>query len=249
MGGKLDDKVALVTDGSSGIGFATAKQFVKEGAFVYVTGRRQAELDVAAKFLGNHAKAVHAEVSNLADLDALYAQIGREQGRLDVLIADAGEALYAPLGQITEQSFDHIFNTTVKSVLFTVQKALPLIPNGGAIVLKASTISIKPVPAFGIYSAVKAAVRSFVRGWTKDLKDRKIRVNAVSPDLTNTEGLKDLAETCDKRYRFENPAAIFPLGRLGLPEEIAKAVVFLASNDASYITGVELFVGSGRIWI
>ena len=187
--GKLQGKIALVTGGSSGIGFATAKQFIGEGAFVYITGRRQTELDRAVTTLGIQAKSVRADASKLEDLDALYAQIQREKGRLDVLFVNAGGGSFAPLGQITEEQFDEVFDTNVKGVLFTVQKALPLIPAGGAIVLNASIVSVQGVPSFSVYSASKAAVRSFARGWTNDLKDRKIRVNVVSPGPIDTPGL------------------------------------------------------------
>ena len=188
--GKLQGKIALVTGGSSGIGFATAKQFIGEGAFVYITGRRQTELDRAVTTLGIQAKSVRADASKLEDLDALYAQIQQEKGRLDVLFVNAGGGSFAPLGQITEEQFDEVFATNVKGVLFTVQKALPLIPSGGAIVLNASIVSVQGVPSFSVYSASKAAVRSFARGWTNDLKDRTIRVNVVSPDPVDTPNME-----------------------------------------------------------
>ncbi len=246
MAGKLEGKIALVTGGNSGIGLATAKQFVQEGAFVYITGRRQAELDAAVKALGGQAKGVCADVTKLSDLDALYAQIQQEKGRLDVLFVNAGSGTMVPLGAITEQQFDDTFNVNVKAVLFTVQKALPLIPDGGAIVLNASGNSVKGGAAFSVYSASKAAVRSFARGWTTDLKDRKIRVNVVSPGPIDTAGLSGLAKTEEqKKGLYDYLASVVPLGRVGKPEEIAKAVVFLASDDASYIAGVELFVDGG----
>ncbi|UWZ84315.1 glucose 1-dehydrogenase [Occallatibacter riparius] len=250
MAGKLAGKVALVTGGSSGIGLATAKQFVEEGAFVYITGRRQAELEAAAAELGNQGKAVRTDASNLADLDTLYAQIKQEKGRLDVLFVNAGGGSFAPLGQITEEQFDQTFNTNVKGLLFTVQKALPLIPDAGAIVLNASIVSVQGVANFSVYSASKAAVRSFARTWTSDLKDRKIRVNVVSPGPIDTPGLSGLAKTEEeKRALYAQFAADVPLGRVGKPEEIAKAVVFLASDDASYITGIELFVDGGTVQV
>jgi NAD(P)-dependent dehydrogenase (short-subunit alcohol dehydrogenase family) len=250
MAGKLEGKIALVTGGSSGIGFATGAQFIKEGAFVYITARRQAELDAAAQKLGDQAKGVRADTSNLADLDALYAQIQREKGRLDVLFVNAGGGSFAPLGQITEQQFDETFNTNVKGVLFTVQKALPLIVDGGAIVLNASIVSVQGVPSFSVYSASKAAVRSFARGWTNDLKDRKIRVNVVSPGPVDTPGLSGLAQTEEqKQALYAQLASSVPLGRVGTPEEIAKAAVFLASDDASYIAGIELFVDGGTVQV
>lgn len=250
MAGKLEGKIALVTGGSSGIGLATAKQFIAEGAFVYVTGRRQAELDAAVQGLGAQAKGVRADASKLTDLDALYAQIQREKGRLDVLFVNAGGGSFAPLGQITEEQFDQTFDTNVKGVLFTVQKALPLIPDGGAIVLNASIVSVQGVANFSVYSASKAAVRSFARTWTSDLKERKIRVNVVSPGPIDTPGLSGLAQNeQQKNALYAQLAADVPLGRVGRPEEIAKAAVFLASEDASYITGIELFVDGGTVQV
>lgn len=250
MAGKLEGKIALVTGGSSGIGLATAKQFIQEGAFVYITGRRQAELQAAVESLGTQAKGVRADASRLSDLDALYAQIQQEKGRLDVLFVNAGGGTFAPIGQITEEQFDQTFNTNVKGVLFTVQKALPLIPDGGAIILNASIVSVQGVPNFSVYSASKAAVRSFARGWTSDLKDRKIRVNVVSPGPIDTPGLSGLAQTEEqKKALYAQLAANVPLGRVGEPEEIAKAAVFLASSDASYIAGIELFVDGGTVQV
>ncbi len=247
MAGKLEGKVALVTGGSSGIGLATAQSFVKEGAFVYITGRRPAELDKAVKAIGgNQVKAVRADSSNLADLDRLFAQIKQEKGRLDVVFANAGGGSLAPLGTITEELYDQTFNTNVKGVLFTVQKALPLIPDGGSIILNASIVSQKGMAAFSVYSATKAAVRSFARSWTTDLKDRKIRVNAISPGPIDTPILDGLAETEEGRKGLKDQlASIVPLGRIGRPEEIGKAAVFLASEDASFVAGVELFVDGG----
>lgn len=250
MAGKLAGKIALVTGGSSGIGLATARQFVEEGAYVYITGRRQTELDAAGAKLGSQGKTVRADASNLADLDALYAQIQQEKGRIDVLFVNAGGGSFAPLGQITEEQYDQTFNTNVKGLLFTVQKALPLIPDGGAIVLNASIVSVQGVANFSVYSASKAAVRSFARTWTSDLKDRKIRVNVVSPGPIDTPGLSGLAKTEEeKRALYAQFAADVPLGRVGKPEEIAKAAVFLASDDASYIAGIELFVDGGTVQV
>jgi len=250
MAGKLAGKIALVTGGSSGIGLATAKQFIEEGAFVYITGRRQAELDAAVESLGTQAKSVRADASRLADLDALYAQIREEKGRLDVLFVNAGGGSFAPVGQITEEQFEQTFSTNVKGVLFTVQKALPLIPDGGSIVLNASIVSVQGTPNFSVYSASKAAVRSFARTWTSDLKERKIRVNVVSPGPIDTPGLSGLAQNEEqKNALYAQLAAKVPLGRLGKPEEIAKAAVFLASDDASYIAGIELFVDGGTVQV
>jgi NAD(P)-dependent dehydrogenase (short-subunit alcohol dehydrogenase family) len=244
--GKLDGKIALVTGGNSGIGLATAQEFVKEGAFVYITGRRQPELEAALKTIGRNVAAVRADVSNMADLDRLYDQIKQEKGRLDVVFANAGIGSFAPLGAISEEQYDQTFNINVKGLLFTVQKALPLIPEGGSIILNASIVSIKGLPAISVYSATKAAVRSFARGWTIDLKDRKIRVNALSPGSIYTPGLAGLAETEEQRQGFyAQLSAMTPLGRIGQPEEVAKAAVFLASDDASYVAGIEFFVDGG----
>ena len=199
MAGKLEGKIALVTGGSSGIGLATAQRFVKEGAFVYITGRRQAELDKAVKTIGKQVTAVQADASSLSDLDKLFAQIKKEKGRIDVVFANAGGGSFAPLGSITEEQYDQTFNLNVKGLLFTVQKALPLIPDGGSIILNASIVSIKGMPAFSVYSATKAAVRSFARGWTNDLKDRKIRVNVISPGPIDTPILDGLGKTEEER--------------------------------------------------
>ncbi len=246
MAGKLEGKIALVTGGSSGIGLATAQRFVQEGAFVFITGRRQAELDKAVARIGERAMAVRADASNLADLDTLFAQVKNQKGRLDVLFANAGGGSFAPLGSITEEQYDQTFNTNVKGVLFTVQKALPLIPDGGSIILNSSIVSIKGTPAFSVYSATKAAVRSFARVWTNDLKDRKIRVNVISPGPIETPGVDGLAQTeGDRKELYSQLAASVPLGRVGQPDEIAKAAVFLASSDSSYIAGIELFVDGG----
>lgn len=237
-----------MTGGSSGIGFATAKAFIEEGAFAFITGRRQAQLDAAVALLGSQARAVRADASKPAVLDALYERIEQEKGRLDVLFVNAGGGSFAPIGLITKEQFDETFDTNVKGVLFTVQKALGLIPNGGAIVLNASIESVQGNPNFSVYSASKAAVRSFARSWTSDLKDRKIRVNAVSPGPIDTPGLSGLAQTEEqKNALYEQLASAVPLGRLGKPEEIAKAAVFLASDDASYITGIELFADGGTV--
>src|SRR5579863_2250593 len=251
MAGKLEGKIALVTGGSSGIGLATAQSFVKEGAFVYITGRRQAELDKAVKTIGGtQVKAVRADSASLADLDGLFAQIKQEKGRVDVLFANAGGGSFAALGSITEEQYDQTFNTNVKGLLFTVQKALPLIPDGGSIILNASIVSIKGMAAFSVYSATKAAVRSFARSWTSDLKDRKIRVNVLSPGPVDTPGLSGLAQTEEhKQALYAQLASDVPLGRLGQPEEIAKAAVFLASEDASFIAGIELFVDGGTVQV
>ncbi len=244
--GKLEGKTALVTGGSSGIGLATAKRFVGEGAYVFITGRREEELSVAVKEVGRNVTGIRGDVSNLADLDRLFDQVKREKGRLDVLFANAGVAKFAPLGKIGEELYDSIFDVNVKGVLFTVQKALPLLPDGASIILNASIVGSKGLPANSVYSATKAAVRSFARTWTTDLKERRIRVNAVSPGSTDTPGLNDLlASSPVGEERRKMISAVVPLGRFGTPDEIAKAVVFLASDDSSYITGTELFVDGG----
>jgi NAD(P)-dependent dehydrogenase (short-subunit alcohol dehydrogenase family) len=243
---KLEGKIALITGGNSGIGLATAKQFVNEGAYVFITGRREPESAAAVKEIGRNVTGVQGDVSNLGDLDRLFAQIKREKGKLDIVFANAGAAKYAPLGTITEEHYDSIFNINVKGLLFTVQKALPLLPDGASVILNASIVASKGLPANSVYSATKAAVRSFARTWTTDLKDRRIRVNAVSPGATDTPGLDNLlasSETGQQRKKMISNSV--PLGRFGTPEEIAKAVVFLASDDSSYITGTELFVDGG----
>jgi NAD(P)-dependent dehydrogenase (short-subunit alcohol dehydrogenase family) len=244
--GKLEGQIALVTGGSSGIGLATAKQFVNEGAYVFITGRHQPELDAAVKDIGKNITAVSGDVSNLADLDRLFTQIKSTKGRLEVLFANAGIAKYAKLGEITEELFDSIFAINVKGVLFTVQKALPLMPDRSAIILNASIVGSKGLSSNSVYSATKAAIRSFARTWTTDLKDRRIRVNAISPGTIDTPGLNDLlASGAAGQERVKMISSAIPLGRFGTPAEIAKAVVFLASDDSSYMTGAELFIDGG----
>jgi NAD(P)-dependent dehydrogenase (short-subunit alcohol dehydrogenase family) len=245
--GKLEGKVAVITGGSSGIGLATARYFVAEGAYVFITGRRQTELDAAVAEIGRNVTGVQGDVSKLADLDRLYETVKREKGRIDVLFANAGVSTpRAPLGEIREQDFDQIFNINVKALLFTVQKALPLFTNGGSILLNASVVASKGFPTTSVYSATKAAVRSFARTWTMDLKDRKIRVNAISPGPTDTPLLSPPSQTEEQsRLRKEGFAASVPMGRLGQADEIAHAAVFLASDDSSFITGAELFVDGG----
>jgi NAD(P)-dependent dehydrogenase (short-subunit alcohol dehydrogenase family) len=244
--GKLEGKIALITGGNSGIGLATAKRFVAEGAYVFITGRRNPELAAAVKDIGKNVTGVQGDVSNLADLDRLCAQIKREKGKLHIVFANAGIAKYAPFGTITEDHYDSIFDINVKGLLFTVQKALPLLLDGASIILNASIVASKGLPANSVYSATKAAVRSFARTWTTDLKDRRIRVNAVSPGPVDTPGLQNLLASSEAgQQRSKMISSIVPLGRLGTPDEIAKAVVFLASDDSSYITGTELFVDGG----
>jgi NAD(P)-dependent dehydrogenase (short-subunit alcohol dehydrogenase family) len=244
--GKLEGKIALITGGNGGIGLATAKRFVNEGAYVFITGRRDPELAQAVEEIGRNVTGVRGDVSNLGDLDRLFAQIKREKGKLDIVFANAGVAKYAPLGSITEELYDSIFDINVRGLLFTVQKALPLLPDGASIILNASIVASKGFSANSVYSATKAAVRSFARTWTTDLKDRHIRVNAVSPGTIDTPGLSDLlasSEIGEQRKTMISNSV--PLGRFGTPDEIAKAVVFLASDDSSYITGTELFVDGG----
>jgi len=246
MPGKLEGKIALVTGGSSGIGLATAQLFVKEGAYVYITGRRQAELDKAVKTIGSQVKAIRADVSKLGDLDRLFAQIKQEKGRLDVVFANAGQASFIPLGSISEELYEQTFGTNVKGVLFTVQKALPLIPDGGSIILNGSVVSLKGFPASSVYSATKAAVRSFARTWTTDLKDRKIRVNTISPGPIETPIFDTFTKSEEEQKAVKAQfASGVPLGRMGQPDEIGKAALFLASDDASYVAGAELFVDGG----
>ena len=246
MSNRLAGKVALVTGGNSGIGLATAKRFVCEGAHAFITGRRPRELDAAVKEIGKNVTAIQGDVSKLADLDRLFAQIKKEKGKFDILFANAGVAKFAPFGKVTEEFYDSIFDINVKGLLFTVQKALPLLRDGAAIVLNASIVASKGFSSNSVYSATKAAVRSFARTWTTDLKDRGIRVNVVSPGATDTPGLRELYASSEAgQERNEVISQAVPLGRLGTPDEIAKAVVFLASDDASYITGVELFVDGG----
>jgi NAD(P)-dependent dehydrogenase (short-subunit alcohol dehydrogenase family) len=244
--GKLAGQIALVTGGTSGIGLATAKGFVTEGAYVFITGRRDPELAAATQEIGRNVTGIRGDVSNLGDLDRLFAQIKQEKGKLNIVFANAGIAKYAPLGKITEELYDSIFDINVKGLLFTVQKALPLIPDGGSIILNASIVGSKGFASNSVYSATKAAVRSFARTWTTDLKDRRIRVNAVSPGSIDTPGLSNLLASSETgQQRLKTISNSVPLGRLGVPDEIAKAVIFLASSDSSYITGTELFVDGG----
>lgn len=250
MAKKLDGKIALVTGGNSGIGLATAQRFAAEGAFVFITGRRQAELDAAVKKIGPNCMAVQGDVSNLADLDRLYATIRNKKDRIDVLFANAGSGEFARLGEITEAHYDKWFGINVKGLLFTVQKALPLMPDGASIILNASIVSIKGLESFSVYSATKAAVRSFARTWTTDLKARKIRVNALSPGPIATPAIELLAgskEAADAMHA--EMAKGVPMGRVGTPDEIAKVAVFLASDDSSFVTGIELFVDGGMAQI
>jgi NAD(P)-dependent dehydrogenase (short-subunit alcohol dehydrogenase family) len=243
---KLKGKVAVVTGGSSGIGLAAAKEFANEGARVFITGRRQAELDKAVQQIGPNAVGVQGDVSNLKDLDRLFQTVQQQEGHIDVLFANAGGGEFVPLGSITEEHFDKTFNINVKGLVFTVQKALTLVRDGGSIILNASVAGSKGIEAFSVYSATKAAVRSFARTWTIDLKPRRIRVNTISPGPIDTPILNGLVASAEELSALKtNLAANVPLGRMGQPEEIGKAALFLASDDSSYITGIELFVDGG----
>jgi NAD(P)-dependent dehydrogenase (short-subunit alcohol dehydrogenase family) len=244
---RLQGKVAVITGGSSGIGLAAAKLFVKEGAYVFITARRQKELDDAVKTIGSNITGVQGDVSKLADLDRLYETVRAKGRKLDIVFANAGAAEFVPMGSITEAHYDKLFSINVKGLLFTVQKALPLMRDGGSIILNASIASIKGTAAFGVYSATKAAVRSFARSWTNDLKVRKLRVNALSPGPIDTPIFDGLAPTKEEVDKIKDGfLSTIPLGRLGEADEIAKAALFLASDDSSFVTGIELFVDGGR---
>jgi NAD(P)-dependent dehydrogenase (short-subunit alcohol dehydrogenase family) len=241
---KLQDKVAVITGGTSGMALATARLFVEEGAHVFITGRRQEKLDAAVRSIGRNVTGVQGDAGNLADLDRLYETVKNEKGRIDVLFASAGMGDFAPIGSVTEEHYDRIFDLNVRGTLFTVQKALPLLRDGGSIILNASIASIKGYPAFGVYNASKAAVRSFARTWTNDLKGRGIRVNALSPGTIDTAILEGIP--AEKLQEF---VAMIPRGTMGRPEEIATAALFLASNDSSFVSGIELFVDGGTVQV
>ena len=250
MTNKFENKVVVVTGGTSGIGLATAKAFAAEGASVFITGRRKEALDAALKEIGGRVTGVQGDVSSLADLDRLYDTVQQKHRQIDVVFANAGGGEFAPLGAITEEHYQKTFDANVKGVLFTVQKALALLRDGGSIVLTSSTTSVSGTPALSVYSATKAAVRNFARTWILDLKDRRIRVNAVSPGVTETAGLNELFGGGDQADGTKNHlAGLIPAGRIGQPEEIAKAVLFLASDEASFVNGVELFVDGGQVQI
>jgi NAD(P)-dependent dehydrogenase (short-subunit alcohol dehydrogenase family) len=239
--GKLQGKVALITGGTEGIGLATATLFAQEGAYVFITGRRQKQLDEAVKTIGSNVSGVQGDVAKLADLDRLYKTVADVKGQIDVVFANAGVGEFAPLGGISEEHFDKLFNLNVRGALFTVQKALPLMNEGGSIILNGSVASAKGTPAFGVYAASKAAIRSFARTWTSDLKDRHIRANVVSPGPTDTPLVNRQHPDVIARI-----VSTIPMGRMGKPDEIAKAALFLASDDSSFVTGIELFVDGGR---
>lgn len=246
MSHSLQGKIAVVTGGSTGIGLGIAKRFVLEGAFVFITGRRQNELDRAVSEIGGDVVGVRADVSQLAQLDALYSTVKAQKGRIDVLVANAGGGEFAALGTITEEHFDRTFSTNVKGVLFTVQKALPLLGKGASVILTGSTTSILGGPAFSVYSATKAAVRNFARSWILDLRGQDIRVNVLSPGPVKTPGLAGLVTPDEEQALLESLAAKVPLGRVGDPDEIGKAAVFLASDASSFVNGAELFVDGGE---
>ncbi|WP_439623404.1 SDR family NAD(P)-dependent oxidoreductase [Shinella sp.] len=250
MTNRFENKTVVVTGGTSGIGLATAKAFAAEGASVFITGRRREALDAAVKEIGGRVTAVQGDMSKLADIDRLYDAVQQKHSHIDVVFANAGGGEFAPLGAITEEHYQKTFDTNVKGVLFTVQKALPLLRDGGSIVLTSSTTGVSGTPAFSVYSATKAAVRNFARNWILDLKDRRIRVNAISPGVTETAGLNELFGGGDQADGTKTYlAGLIPSGRIGQPEEIAKAVLFLASDEASFVNGVELFVDGGQVQI
>ena len=240
---KLQGKMAVITGGTTGIGLATAKLFVGEGAYVFITGRRQTELDQAVRAIGSNVTGVQGDVAKLADLDRLYETV-RTEGRIDIVFANAGLAEFSPLVNITEEHFDRLFNINVKGALFTVQKALPLLNDSGSIILTGSVAGVKGTPAFGVYGATKAAIRNFVRAWTVELRDRRIRANVLSPGPTDTPQVA--RQPADAIARI---VSTIPMGRMGEPDEIAKAALFLASDDSSFVTGIELFVDGGRAQI
>ena len=246
MGNKLEGKIAVITGGNSGIGLATAKRFVTEGAYVFITGRRQKQLDLAVSEIGKNVIGIQSDVSNLADIDKIYNTVKDQKNHIDIIFANAGIAQFAPLEKISEEHFDKIFSINVKGLLFTVQKLLPIFQEGGSIILNASIGSSKGVEETSVYSATKAAVRSFARTWTVDLRHRKIRVNAISPGPIDTPIFSNLTQNEEQSDQFKkNIVNTVPMRRMGTPDEVAKVVLFLASEDSSYITGIELFVDGG----
>jgi NAD(P)-dependent dehydrogenase (short-subunit alcohol dehydrogenase family) len=242
--GKLDGKVAVITAATSGMALATAKLFVEEGAYVFITGRRKDKLDEAVKAIGRNVTGVQGDAANLADLDRLYATVKKEKEKIDILFASAGSGELAKIGEITEESFDKTFDLNVRGTLFAVQKALSLFNNGGSIILNGSIATIKGIPAFSVYSASKAAVRSFARTWLVDLKDRNIRVNVLSPGTIDTPILDPLGPDAKEFFKSQ-----IPRGEMGRPKEIATVALFLASSDSSFVNGIELFVDGGTAQI
>jgi len=238
---RLEGKVAVITGGTEGIGLATAKLFVKEGAYVFITGRRQKELDDAVKAIGTNVSGIQGDVAQLADLDRLYETIAKAKGQIDIVFANAGVGEFVPFGGVTEQHLDKLFNVNVRGTLFTVQKALPLLKDDGSIIRNGSVASVKGSAAFGVYAASKAAIRSFVRTWTTDLKDRGIRSNVVRPGPIDTPLASRQPPDVIARI-----VSTIPMGRMGKTEEVAKVALFLASDDSSFVTGIELFVDGGR---
>lgn len=241
---KLEGKTAVITGATEGIGFATAKLFAEEGAYVFITGRRQKELGEAVKVIGANVSGVQGDVAKLDDLDRLYETVSKVKGRIDIVFANAGVGEFVPFGEVTEEHFDKLFNTNVRGTFFTVQKALPLLKDGGSIILNGSVASVKGTAAFGVYAATKAAIRSLVRTWTTDLKGRHIRSNVVSPGPINTAMVSRQSPEVIARI-----VSTVPMGRMGEPDEVAKAALFLASDDSSFVTGIELFVDGGRAQI
>jgi NAD(P)-dependent dehydrogenase (short-subunit alcohol dehydrogenase family) len=248
MAHRLKGKIAVVTGGTTGIGLASAKRFAAEGARVFITGRRQAELDKAVAAIGGNATGLQADSAKMADLNRLYAQVKAEVGRIEILFVNAGGGSNLPLGSITEEQYDDTFGRNVKGVLFTVQKALPLLVDGASVILTGSTASVVAMPAFSVYGASKAALRSFARHWTLDLKERRIRVNVLSPGPTKTPGLLGLAgdDRAAQQGMLDQMASELPLGRVADPDEIASVALFLASDESSFVTGVELFADGGQ---
>lgn len=245
MSNRLEGKVALITGGTTGIGRASLQEFVSQGATVFVTGRRQAELDEAVALAGSGAIGIRGDISDMDDLDRIYSEIGEKAGYLDIVFANAGLGDFLPMGEITEEHFDRIFSVNVKGTLFSVQKALPLLRDGGSVILTGSTTGSSGTENFSVYSASKAAVRNFARNWILDLKKRRIRVNTLSPGPVETPGLTGLVPTGHAQGLLDSFADLVPLGRVGQPGEIAKAALFLASDDSSFVNGIELFADGG----
>jgi NAD(P)-dependent dehydrogenase (short-subunit alcohol dehydrogenase family) len=245
MGNKLEGKIAVITGATSGIGLATAKRLVSEGAYVFITGLYQKEVDVAVSDIGKNVSGIQSNVSNLADIDKMYDIVKDQKGHIDILFANAGIIEFASLGEISEKHFDKIFDIDVKGLLFTVQKALPIFQDGGSIILMASVGSSKGSAELSVYHAAKAAVRSFARSWSLNLNQRNIRVNAISPGPIDTPFVNRVLNEQQTQQFIQNVVKATPIGRMGSPDEVAKAVLFLASDDSSYITGIELFVDGG----
>jgi NAD(P)-dependent dehydrogenase (short-subunit alcohol dehydrogenase family) len=249
MGNKLEGKIAVITGATSGIGLATAKRLVSEGAYVFITGLYQKDVDTAVSDIGKYVSGIQGDVSNLADIDKMYDVVKDQKGHIDILFANAGIIEFAPLGEISEKHFDKIFDIDVKGLLFTVQKALPIFQDGGSIILMASVGSSKGSAELSVYHAAKAAVRSFARSWSLNLNQRNIRVNAISPGPIDTLFVNRVLNDQQTEKFLKNSVNSTSIGRMGSPDEVAKAVSFLASDDSSYITGIELFVDGGMAQI